>query len=199
MASLNWATADEEYTPSTSLSQFLSSQTCLIFSRSNCLHRTAIRQVQIRRTTQSSDKTQGRIGRPHADQRRALRRRIRRVSFTSSVHWHSGSRAAHTLSSLLVASQYDPFSIVDKLYPYLGGSASIVVHSPHVQVVTNLQTQLRDRLGYLGPTVTEGFLRRYQVLPGRTHPMMNASGSGGFILHVIKMCVTLPYKNLLAR
>lgn len=37
--------------------------------------------------------------------------------------------------------------------------------------------------------MSEGFLRRYQVLPGRTHPMMNASGSGGFILHVIKMCV----------
>ena len=32
-------------------------------------------------------------------------------------------------------------------------------------------------------------MRRYQVLPGRTHPMMNASGSGGFILHVIKMYV----------
>ena len=58
-----------------------------------------------------------------------------------------------------------------------------------LQVVTNLQNQLRDRPGYLGPAVSEGFLRRYQVLPGRTHPMMNASGSGGFILHVIKMCV----------
>lgn len=43
--------------------------------------------------------------------------------------------------------------------------------------------------GYLGASLTEGFLRKYQVLPGRTHPMMNASGSGGFILHVLKVYV----------
>ena len=33
------------------------------------------------------------------------------------------------------------------------------------KVVTNLQNQLRDLPGYLGPTVTEGWLRRYQVDP----------------------------------
>lgn len=36
--------------------------------------------------------------------------------------------------SLIVASEYDPFSIVEKLYPYLAGSAPIVVQSPHIQV-----------------------------------------------------------------
>lgn len=41
---------------------------------------------------------------------------------------------SHYLLSLIVASQYDPFSILKTLSPYLGGSASIVVHSPHVQV-----------------------------------------------------------------
>lgn len=35
---------------------------------------------------------------------------------------------------LLVASEYEPFSIVERLSPYLAGSASIVVHSPHIQV-----------------------------------------------------------------
>lgn len=40
---------------------------------------------------------------------------------------------------------------------------------------------------YLCPTVTEPWLRRYQVLPGRTHPMMAMSGSGGYILHAIKV------------
>lgn len=38
------------------------------------------------------------------------------------------------IRSLIVASEYDPFSIVEKLSPYLAGSASIVVQSPHVQV-----------------------------------------------------------------
>lgn len=39
------------------------------------------------------------------------------------------------LNSLLVATQYDPLSVLEKLSPYLGGSTSIVVHSPYVQVV----------------------------------------------------------------
>lgn len=110
--------------------------------------------------------------------------------------------------SLVVASQFDPFSILQKLLPYLAGSANIVVHSPYVQVgwsrsrttrpltsppqiVTDLQNQLRELPQYLGPAVTEMWLRRYQVLPGRTHPMMNMSGSGGFILHTIRMYAPL--------
>jgi tRNA (adenine-N(1)-)-methyltransferase non-catalytic subunit len=75
-----------------------------------------------------------------------------------------------------------------------------------LQVVTELQSTLRDVPHWLGPAVTESWLRQYQVpsvfceiasqvlnpaqvLPGRTHPMMNTSGSGGFLLHAIKMCV----------
>ena len=65
--------------------------------------------------------------------------------------------------SLLVASQYDPFSILQKLHPYLGGSASIVVQSPHVQILSDLQAKLRDIPTYLGPAVSEAWLRRYQV------------------------------------
>ncbi|CAG8470760.1 5290_t:CDS:10 [Acaulospora colombiana] len=37
-------------------------------------------------------------------------------------------------------------------------------------------------LKYLNPTITEGWLRQYQVLPGRTHPSMSASGGGGYLL-----------------
>lgn len=36
----------------------------------------------------------------------------------------------------------------------------------------------------------------FQVLPGRTHPMMAMSGSGGFILQAIKMYVFLSYSTL---
>ncbi|KAJ3772417.1 Gcd10p family-domain-containing protein [Lentinula raphanica] len=89
--------------------------------------------------------------------------------------------------ALVVASQYEPSGIIDRLVPYLSGSASIVVHSPHSQPLVDLQNKLRNTPGYLGPSLTEGWLRQYQVLPGRTHPTMNTSGSGGYILHVIKV------------
>ncbi|KAF5388511.1 hypothetical protein D9757_004710 [Collybiopsis confluens] len=89
--------------------------------------------------------------------------------------------------ALIVASQYEPSGIVDRLAPYLAGSASIVVQSPHAQPVIDLQNKLRNTPGFLGASLTEGWLRRYQVLPGRTHPTMNTPGSGGYILHVIKV------------
>lgn len=58
-----------------------------------------------------------------------------------------------------------------------------------MQILSDLHTKLKDRPDFLGPTISEGFLRRYQVLPGRTHPTMNTSGTGGFILHTIKVYV----------
>ncbi|KAI1793101.1 Gcd10p-domain-containing protein [Ganoderma leucocontextum] len=148
MSSLNWATADEDYTPLLAASE----------------------------PSAGKYKSDGQ------------RTRLSKRKVTSDLLLQTREELfAGEFDGFLVATQYDPHSILEKLFPYLGGSASIVVHSPHVQVVTNLQNQLRDRPGYLGPAVSEGFLRRYQVLPGRTHPTMNASGSGGFILHVIKI------------
>lgn len=120
---------------------------------------------------------------------------------------------------------------MDKLVPYLAGSASIVVHSPHVQVglvtsknklqnlkqlvkiLADLQTKMRGLPQYLCPSVTEAWLRRYQVLysntitpppsthstqvlPGRTHPTMVMSGSGGFVLHAIKVYVRKAFPGL---
>ncbi|KDR85722.1 hypothetical protein GALMADRAFT_1325199 [Galerina marginata CBS 339.88] len=89
--------------------------------------------------------------------------------------------------SLVISTEYDPFSIIERLSPYLAGSASIVIHSPYSEVVVDLQAKMRNIPQFLCPTVTEAWLRRYQVLPGRTHPMMAMSGSGGFILQAIKM------------
>lgn len=77
----------------------------------------------------------------------------------------------HLIRRLLVASQYDPFSILHKLHPYLAGSASIVVHSPQVQTLSDLQAKLRDIPGYLGPAVSEAWLRRYQVLSRDIHAL----------------------------
>ncbi|KAF9270671.1 Gcd10p-domain-containing protein [Marasmius fiardii PR-910] len=104
---------------------------------------------------------------------------------------------AGEFDGLIIASQYDPSSILDRLASYVAGSASIVVHSPHLQVVADLQTELRSVPGFLAPTVTEVWTRQYQILPGRTHPTMNTSGSGGYLLHVVRVYVlSLFFANL---
>ncbi|KAH9004313.1 Gcd10p-domain-containing protein [Lactarius hatsudake] len=65
---------------------------------------------------------------------------------------------------LFLASAYDPLSILQKLFPYLGGSACVVVYNPHLQVVSDLQATLRLDPQYLAPSISESWLRRYQVL-----------------------------------
>jgi len=53
---------------------------------------------------------------------------------------------------------------------------------------------MRSQPQYLAPNITESWLRKYQVLPGRTHPVMSTSGSGGYVLHAIKI-----YDNNIAK
>ncbi|KAF9785778.1 Gcd10p-domain-containing protein [Thelephora terrestris] len=97
---------------------------------------------------------------------------------------------------LLVSSEYDPWSILEMTYPYISGSASIVFHCPHLQarlpmefsfILVDLQAKMKAAGGYLGMNITEAWKRKYQVLPGRTHPLMNMSGTGGYILHALKI------------
>ncbi|RDB29668.1 tRNA (adenine(58)-N(1))-methyltransferase non-catalytic subunit TRM6 [Hypsizygus marmoreus] len=148
LASLNWATAEEEYTP--------------------ILPPSDVPTDQIRSERQKS--------------RLNKRKAVTDLLSNTREELFSGE-----FDGLIVASEYDSWSILEKLVPYVGGSGSIVVHSPHVQILADLQTQMRGDPQYLCPSVTESFLRRYQVLPGRTHPMMMTSGSGGFVLHATKV------------
>ncbi|KAL5534101.1 hypothetical protein ACEPAG_562 [Sanghuangporus baumii] len=94
---------------------------------------------------------------------------------------------AGEFDALLVASDYEPFSIVEKLCRYLAGSASIVIHSPFIQVLAEVQARMKPLPEYLSPSITEGWLRQYQVLPGRTHPVMTTPGSGGYVLHTTRI------------
>ncbi|KZT43855.1 Gcd10p-domain-containing protein [Sistotremastrum suecicum HHB10207 ss-3] len=90
---------------------------------------------------------------------------------------------------ILIASQYEPYSVTERLIPYLAGSGSIVIHSPYIQVLTEAQSKMRADPKYLAPSIAQPWLRQYQacILPGRTHPMMNTSGSGGFLLSATRM------------
>lgn len=49
------------------------------------------------------------------------------------------------------------------------------------------QARLRACHSFINVSVTEPWLRRYQVLPARTHPDMSTSASGGYILHAIRI------------
>lgn len=88
---------------------------------------------------------------------------------------------------MILATEYEPYSVLRRLLPYIAGSASVVVYSPHLQTLYSLQQKLRAEPTWLSPSIHEPFLRQYQVLPGRTHPEMNGLGSTGCILQVYRV------------
>ncbi|GAA5979467.1 hypothetical protein JCM11641_005404 [Rhodosporidiobolus odoratus] len=88
---------------------------------------------------------------------------------------------------VILATEYEPYSIIERLLPRISGSAPIVVYSPHVQILFNALLPLRSHPAFLVPTIHEPFLRKYQVLPGRAHPEMQGMASGGFILSCLRV------------
>lgn len=94
---------------------------------------------------------------------------------------------AGDFDAVLIACHYEPMSILRRLKPHLGGSASVVVHSPYLQPLVEAHAQLRGDEEFINISVTEPWLRKYQVLPGRTHPEMTTSSTAGFILHALRV------------
>lgn len=94
---------------------------------------------------------------------------------------------AGDFDAVLVACHYDPMSILRRLKPHLGGSASVVVHSPYLQPLVEAHAKLRGDEEFINISVTEPWLRKYQVLPGRTHPEMTTSSTAGYILHALRV------------
>ncbi|RMZ90060.1 hypothetical protein DV736_g2726, partial [Chaetothyriales sp. CBS 134916] len=105
---------------------------------------------------------------------------------------------------LVVASYTNPLSILRHTVPLLSGGAQVVVYSRHIEPLAELtdaystarrtaflNTPEETRLDLVGrpgsdfpvdptlllvPTVQTSRARRWQVLPGRTHPLMTSRG-----------------------
>lgn len=130
LASLNWATSDEDYTPC----RFL-----LLFGSCQVDPWSVIPPSDLPADQIKSDRQKSRLNKRKAvsDLLTNTRNDLFAGEFEASVSccrffFHADIHLS--CYSLVLASEYDPYSIIDKLLPYLGGSASIVVQSPHVQV-----------------------------------------------------------------
>lgn len=111
-------------------------------------------------------------------------------------------------NGLIIASYTSTSSIMHHLVPLLAGGAQIVVYNPHIEPLVELadlySTARRtafiqldeddsmreipsadfpvDPTLLLTPGVQTGRVRRWQVLPGRTHPlMMSKGGAEGYL------------------
>ncbi|WFD33169.1 tRNA (adenine(58)-N(1))-methyltransferase non-catalytic subunit trm6 [Malassezia sp. CBS 17886] len=89
--------------------------------------------------------------------------------------------------AVVIACAYEPYSVIHRLLPRLAGSANVVVHSPHLQPLVESQARIRAHPSFINVSITEPWLRHYQVLPLRTHPDMSTSASAGYILHAVRI------------
>lgn len=123
-------------------------------------------------------------------------RKMRRWKKTRAV---VDETRAGGFDGLVIAATMDPVSILLHLVPLLKGAAPVVIYSPTIEPLTNIadlySTSRRtafimsppaegvpcedfplDPTLLLGCTVQTSKIRNWQVLPGRTHPMMTGRG-----------------------
>ncbi|XP_022858008.1 tRNA (adenine(58)-N(1))-methyltransferase non-catalytic subunit trm6 isoform X1 [Olea europaea var. sylvestris] len=86
-------------------------------------------------------------------------------------------------SSLIIAApNLDPWGIVKEVLPLLSYSASFAIYHQYLQPLATCMNTLQAEKLAIGLQISEPWLREYQVLPSRTHPHMQMSATGGYIL-----------------
>lgn len=90
--------------------------------------------------------------------------------------------------SLIIASSYDPISTLFALLPYLETSCPFVIFCEYMEPLFECFQKLQDEKLAINLRLSDTWMREYQILPNRTHPNMNMSQNGGFILTGVKLC-----------
>ncbi|CAK9112209.1 tRNA (adenine(58)-N(1))-methyltransferase non-catalytic subunit TRM6 (tRNA(m1A58)-methyltransferase subunit TRM6) (tRNA(m1A58)MTase subunit TRM6) [Durusdinium trenchii] len=97
-----------------------------------------------------------------------------------ALHLTLGELRACAIDSLIIVSKYEPDRVAEALLPFLGCGKPFVVYSQEMRPLGVLRRRL-DSLA-VNVRLSESFYREQQILPGRTHPMMNMSGRAGYLL-----------------
>jgi tRNA (adenine-N(1)-)-methyltransferase non-catalytic subunit len=88
-----------------------------------------------------------------------------------------------SLDSLILVVQNDhPLPLVKLLFPFLAPSRQFVIYSDITDSLIECQQYLKSNSLAVSLQLSQSWMRKYQVLPDRTRPEMNATGYGGFLL-----------------
>lgn len=83
---------------------------------------------------------------------------------------------------LVIASRFHPCPVLMGLLKFLSPSRPFVVYSQYKEPLIECYTKLKEQGGTVNLRLTDTWLRHYQVLPNRTHPVLLMSGGGGYLL-----------------
>jgi tRNA (adenine-N(1)-)-methyltransferase non-catalytic subunit len=116
----------------------------------------------------------------------------RSARFTRKMTRHTPVEAKGWLKSklsdsLVIATRYNATETLLGMLPYLSPSCPFVVFCEFLEPLTACFRELQRQDLAINLRLSDTWAREYQVLPGRTHPNMNMSQSGGFILTGVKL------------
>jgi tRNA (adenine-N(1)-)-methyltransferase non-catalytic subunit len=110
-------------------------------------------------------------------------RKLTRHTATEAAEWLK----ARQCDSLIIASKYDPTETLMHMLQFLAPSCPFVVYSEFIEPLTECFQEVQQQGVAINLRLSDTWTREYQVLPGRTHPNMTMSQSGGFILTGVKL------------
>lgn len=148
-------------------------------------------QAHTRRYMENIDSTEGR--------EEFLAKRCAR--FARKLTRHTAAEAKEALlsrkcDSIILVAKYDPTSTLLDMLPYLAPSAPFVVYAEYMEPLVECFRELQKQELAINLRLMDTWMREYQVLPGRTHPEMNMSQCGGFLLTGCKLCPVHGHNNL---
>ena len=97
---------------------------------------------------------------------------------------------ANQVDVIILATRYEPLALLQTLWPYLKPAGRFVIYDEVIESLSHCHAKLSQ--GAIGKEValnlvlSETFFRNLQVLPNRTHPFVNMSASGGYLLSGMK-------------
>jgi tRNA (adenine58-N1)-methyltransferase non-catalytic subunit len=92
-----------------------------------------------------------------------------------------------TTVSLIIATNYDPLPILKEAIHLITPSSQIVIYCEFMQPLVACYLYLQQSELGIHLQLLDTWMRDFQTLPGRSHPMMNSATSGGYILLGIRV------------
>ncbi|XP_068223791.1 tRNA (adenine(58)-N(1))-methyltransferase non-catalytic subunit TRM6 [Palaemon carinicauda] len=86
------------------------------------------------------------------------------------------------IEGLVVACRQHPVNVTTQLLKFLKPGHPFAIFSPYKEPLMELYFEVKSQ-NCTNLRLTETWLRHYQVLPQRTHPEVNMSGGGGYLLY----------------
>lgn len=90
-------------------------------------------------------------------------------------------------SMIVAAPELDTWTVIEQLMPLLSFSAPFAIYHQYLQPLAECMHRLQAERMAVSLQISEPWLREYQVLPSRTHPHMQMSSFGGYILSGIRI------------